>query len=255
MLHSWTNYRKSLRIIMVILPFVIGLMVTVVVFATPSPVINTNDGVIDPNWGAPLFTQTCPAVPTTNDISNAWIQSNSNEIYFSLQTCVGPAIGGTHYAAALMDCDMNGSVNTTTDRWILYQPVNDYQDLRDGNKTTIASQCTGAIGTPCEYGERINDTLEWRVDYSILSTDPASALPAGCRGQINIAFGVVNVNTGTLITQTTLKGFNVPTVVHMKEIKASSQPGETLLVVGLVGVILAAGLGAVVILRRKNRIS
>ena len=234
-----------------------GLALTSSAKATPSPVINTDDGAIDGGWGAPFYTSTCSnsGIPDQNEIEAAWVQSwqtnggNDGEVYFRLQTCTGPSFTSNIIGAAVMDCDRNLTTNTIYDRKVTFNAASDYIAILDGTNYFLGTQCETSV---CPFGERMNDTSEWRIDYTTIANAAGSPFPPGCRDAINIAFATANRSSGAVSDQTPLIGWNVPTAVEVKQIKAYSQPISDYIALGALGLFVVFGLGAVIIYRRKQ---
>jgi hypothetical protein len=259
MFSKWLNPGRAKRLAALIIVSLLGLVIVSVVYATPSPDINTDDleiGTAGVGWGAPIATVDCAGSTSVDKIKNAWIQSNGTQIFFRIQTCGAPAISSIGNAAGAIDCNKDGDVVDAGDRLVLYKPSGDSWALYDGAQGRLAVPSNNAI-----YGERIsvpseaNDNVEWRVDYALLNGQDPGYFPASCQGQVNIAFAI-GKDDWTVLDQVPasapLIGWNVPTVVEMKEINANNRTSLAPLTLGVLGVLLIVGLGTVVIYRRKK---
>jgi hypothetical protein len=260
MLLNWFKARRAARLVGLICICWLGLVLVTVVYATPSPNIDTDDlaiGTAGSGWGNPIATVDCAGSTEVDKITNAWIQSNTSQIFFRIQTCGKPAISSAGNLAGAIDCNSDGDVDDAGDRLVLYKPSSDEWALYDGGHNRLAVPTNGAI-----YGERIsdpqtsNDNVEWRVDYATLNQEDPGYFPADCMNQVNVAFANGKDDWSILdrvpAVGSPLIGWNVPTVVEMKEIKASNRTSLTPITIGVLGVLMAVGLGVVIIYRRKK---
>ncbi len=261
---KWRQFKVFRIVAFATLLLLFGLAVVSSASATQSPVINTNDNLIDGGWGAPIYTSTCSSgVPDQNEIESVWVQSwqsnggNDGEIYFRMQTCTGPSFTSGLGGVAILDCDRNQTTNSVYDRIAIYNAAQDFVPLRDGTFFYMGTQCENETpgAAPCSIGERIttsNDTNEWRINYSLLPNSAGSAFPPGCRDAVNVGFAVANLTSGAISDQTPLFGWNVPTAVEVKQIKAYNQTWFNYLGLGALVFFIVIGSGAVIIYRRKQ---
>ncbi len=249
--------RWNICLASIIVLIIFGLMIAGVGFAAPpSTPIKTDDGLIDPQWGAPIYSSTINNLDITDtiEIKNAWLMSDANQLYFRIQTYSPAALLSGYGAVAAIDCDQDGLTNTRADRLIAWEVSNDALTYRYGDTLkSVGQYCI--IGFPCPYGERLNDpyhdNVEWRGDYSVIPLD-AESFPADCRDAINISLAIVNMTTTTVSSNSPLIAWNVPTNIDMKEIKIVRQTSVTPLALGVTALILAICLGVVVTYRQRR---
>jgi hypothetical protein len=253
-----TSYRWFIRLEIVLVIIACGLLVTGIVFAAPPAApINTNDGIVDPQWSTPIYTSPSNRTDITDtlEIKYAWVMSDGNQLYFRIQTYAPAALISGYGAVAAIDCDQDGLTNTHVDRLITWEISNDALAYRYGDTfETVGLYCT--VGFPCPYGERVNspnnDNVEWRGDYSVIPLDSV-AFPAGCRDAIGISIAIANMSSPSIMDNTPLYPWNVPTNVEVKGLKASSRPNLAPLMLGvLLLLIFAAGVTAVVNYKRRE---
>jgi len=244
---------------LIALVIVAGILISMGFFApranaTPSLGINTNDTIIDPNWGDPQYTKSTndPGIDDKNEIQYAWIQSAPNMFYFRVQTFAGPAVDDEYSATAFLDCDQDGSLDThPVDRRIMYDPVADAVLLFDEDNFYMGAACTEA----CETGERVANpninNLEWLYDMSILGPE---YIPDTCRDKVNIVFKVVKTNFLIVLSETDPIPWDIPTVVELDTLQARSQADSSpALVLGLSLVAITAIAGIIYYQRPKRR--
>jgi hypothetical protein len=249
--------RWFLRVDLILGIIACGLLITgVVMAAPPATPINTSDGIVDPQWNAPIYTSSSNRsdVTDTLEIKNAWVMSDDKQLYFRIQTYAAPALISGYGVVAAIDCNQDGATNTRADRLITWEISNDALAYRYGDTfEAVGLYCV--VGFPCPYGERVNnpedDNVEWRGDYSVIPLDVES-FPADCRDNISISLAIANMTSGTTMDYTPLYPWNVPTNVEVKNIKASSRPDFTPSTVWVISFALAAVLGAVLIFRWRR---
>lgn len=263
------NSRQFVQAGMIALILVSGLLLVVgAANATLAPLVNTNDTAVDGNYGAPLYDNSscAKAVADINEIKYAWFQNNGDYFMMRIETCANSSLTSGYFADLMMDCGQDGKYNENVDRHFTYNWSNDAVNTRDGTISfSFNWPCTSS---PCVDGERVpspnNNYLEWRIKYTDSPNEIGYAVPPNCRDAVNVAFGVFN-GSGTLI-DTSCTGnnlancpagagswaWNVPTVVEMKEIKVSDRTSLTPLALGVMGLLLLGGFGAVILYRRKR---
>lgn len=225
--------------------------ITPLASASPSTGINTNDTIIDPNWGAPLYTKATndPGIEDKGEIQYAWIQSAPNMFYFRVQTFAAPGVDVDYSATAYLDCDQDGSLDThPVDRRIMYDPTADAVLLFDEDNFYMGSACT----EDCETGERVaapdDNNLEWMYDMSILGPE---YIPDTCRDKVNIVFKIVKTNFLIVQSETDpINNWDVPTVVEINNFQVENRtsfPGALLLIMGVTAFI-ASGM---IFIKRK----
>ena len=233
-------------------------------YATASPDINTNDGAVDQNWSSPLYSNAdCSKteIADTDEIRYAWFQNNGSQMFMRFEMCAAPATSDGSISVLVMDCNQDGLYKTYADRLLTYNPQYDYVDLKDGtyqNSWKYCGETTPPDNPPCDYGERVplapdNNTLEYRIDYSIIPNETGSAFPPACRDDpVNIMFGIFNTNTGAETDKSGWYQWSVPAVVSVKRLDASSRSGIDLIGLAISGVLITACLGLLVATRRKK---
>lgn len=237
----------------------LALLVTGIVFAAPLvALIDTNDGQVDSDWGTPIYTSAANQEDKTDtiEIKNAWLMSDSEQLYFRIQTYAASALISGYGAVAAIDCNQDGLTNTRDDRLIAWEVSNDALTFRYGDTLeSVGQPCI--IGFPCEYGERVNvpnnDNVEWRADYSVIDPVQYTTFPADCRDAVNISLAIVNMTSTAIADNTPLYPWNVPTSVDVKEIKAASRPGISMFALGGIALVLVGGLSAGLIYRRQRK--
>jgi hypothetical protein len=213
--------------------------------ANAAPVtINTNDGLVDPNWPTPRYISSSdnPAIPNALEIKTGYLASNPDRIYFRIQTYAAPASPTGYTAVAGIDCNNDNNTNDPYDRLIGYAPTGDYVWVADG---------TGSlIGSPgVQYGERVpaspnNDNLEWQLYFGAGSGLPISVFPDACRGAINVQFAITTFPGGVVQDQTGLYPWNIPTALDMEEFSATSGgSSRNIDLLILVGFLVISGIG------------
>lgn len=233
-------------------------------YATASPDVDTNDGVVDLNWSSPLYSNAdCSKteIPDVDEIRYAWFQNNGSQVFMRFEMCSSSAISDGSISVLVMDCNQDGLYKTYADRLLTYNPQYDYVDLKDGtyqNSWKYCGETTPPDNPPCDYGERVpaapdDNTLEYRVDYSIIPNETGSAFPPSCRDDpVNIMFGILNTNTGAETDKSGWYQWSVPAVVDIKSINASSQSDLDFTGWVLSGLLVAVGFGLLIVTKRKN---
>ncbi len=261
----WFNSHKNRRLLPIIVPVILALLAVSVAYATPSPTINTDDTLVDGGWGAPLYASTTnnPNIADDKEIKNAWFQNNSADMNFRIETWASPGLPSGFLAVGILDCNSNSTPNGNPDRNITYGIQYDIVTIRAAVTNSFLGYGTncGTVNPPgnppCPDGERTITpnaaNFEWKlVNWPALQSGEDYALPTDCRDQIQVAFATVNASNGAVLHQTPYYAWNIPTVVDMKEVKASNHSGLAPISLGLLGLAVLGGLGALVIYRRKR---
>lgn len=215
--------------------------------------INTTDGLLDPNWGTPLFTATSPITDDDLDIKNAWMHNNGEYIYFRIETWKEPAVPSGFDAVALLDCNSNGVYTDNDDRKIVYRPNTPefiyilYGDQVQG-ETPYWVQCTS--NSTCTWGERVGTTanIEWKVQYT-QDTD----WPAECLNDIKIGWATANETNWSTYMITPFFGYDIPTAIKLENLEARSGDRLTLPVLALIGILFGIGYGFYRISRNADK--
>jgi hypothetical protein len=224
----------------------LAVLLSLVLFSTAlaiSRAINTNDGVVDPDWSAiPFTSDTVGDGPGAGDIVNVWVSSNTptSELAFRMQ--VNAMLSQSYMIYARVDCDGDGlTYNDPDDRTVFYHPQTDamYEASGDGVLLDVVHR---------DYGESIslNTNFEWKV----VLNDNGFVGWSACASQPYVLFEITNF-LGTVVDDTVARAFDVPTAVTVKQIEARPQQhplGAFLLLIG--GVFAGAG---VLALRRRMR--
>lgn len=172
--------------------------------------INTDDGLVDSQWGTPVYTSTCSngSLADGLEIRNAWRVNDGTALYFRIETC-GTATSYTNIRlGAGIDCNNDGDVvdpisggGATGDRKAIFWISADQVWLVDGANNQVIQMPDNS------YSERITTNFEWRL--------PLSYLYPACRGStspIGLALATVQISGGTPQTkdQTALTPWNIP---------------------------------------------
>lgn len=174
--------------------------------------INTNDGQIAGNLGAPLYSSACSDGTLANylEIKNAWAVQDGSNFYFRLEACAQPAAGTeiqTLRIGAGFDCNNDGDVldgfvtGPDGDRKLVYWPNADQVWIYSGSNQQIIQMPDNS------YGERISATYDWRV--------PIDKIPPDCRASvltIGRGFATAKMISGSPVNQdeSPLTPFNHP---------------------------------------------
>lgn len=263
MFTSWRQTHKNMRLLTVFVTVILTVLAVGVVYATPSPTINTNDTAVDGGWGSPLYTSTTnnPSIDDDLEIKMAWFQNNGQDLNFRIETWGGPAVRNSFIAVGILDCNSNSTPNGNPDRNILFNTQYDIVTVRSANNSFLAygNNCgttNPPNNPPCPDCERTvtpdNKNLEWKlVNWPQYPIEDDYAFPADCRDQIQVKFAITN-SSGAVQSETPYFGWNIPTVVEMKEIKASNNTKIAPLSLGLLSLVVLGGFGAFTIYRRKR---
>lgn len=204
-----------------------------VVLATTTTEIDLNDGTID-DWqtaGIPIFLEdpegdaAAPEYDLINGSVATSVNSSGNFTFlnFMVQTAGGVLSipSGQHVVVASLDCDNDGIDRESNDYLIVFLPTSDPANIEG---TTIRTDGVGNIGVTLDpdTGQRIGDRTEWGIDNTVLG------FPNDCAHEIGIRFMTAHVAptgsggfTYTILDQTDLRRYNVPTVVELQEFSAA----------------------------------
>ena len=238
----------------------VGILITLMIVgmvnnqagATASPLINTNDNNVDLNWGSAFYTSgfNDDTIDDTDEVYKAWVQSTSTALYFRLQTYFGPAISNGNSAVAALDCDQNDNFDENEpDRRIIYDPAVDEVYLYDGTNAYKGTVCS-----PCTTGERPTtgeENIEWQFVWDSVNP-PLEAFPADCRNQVDIKIATANNSSKTAISTSSTIGWDIPAVVDLQHLQASSYSGDALVLFGLISLAAVGGLAILTSWRRKK---
>lgn len=205
--------------------------------------INTNDGVVDPDWQSiPFASDPVGDGPGAGDIVNVWVSSNSatSELAFRLQ--VNAMLSQSYMIFARVDCDGDGlTYNDPDDRTVFYHPQSDamYEASGDGNSLDPLHR---------DYGESIslNTNFEWKVVLS----DSGYVGWSSCASQPYVLFEITNF-LGNVVDDTVARAFDVPTAVTLEQMQARPQQHPLVAFLPLVGGVFA-GAGVLVLRRRRS---
>ena len=252
--HRPQNSRRRRLLIAVSLGLMLMLLTAVIAFAGIYT-INTNDNTVAEwdNQGIPVF-QTDPTGDTINgggpkdDIIETRVATgdSGNTLYFLLKTDQGPAVDDiNHSTAAYLDCDRDGVTGEASDWVVSYTP--NYQLLIGTSERAVL--CSGdevnclALGP--DSGQQVGQYTEWSVPVSELTS---------CQTDVDIKFYTTIVQFGsqaTVLDDTPLKGWNIPTAITLKEMQAQAA-GMGMILPVLLAVGFAVLLGALAWLWRRR---
>lgn len=172
--------------------------------------LNTNDGVVNTNIGAPFYTSggNNGSIADYLEINRAWAVNDGDGFYFRLEARAQPAGGSeltTLRIGAGFDCNNDGDVDDgfvsgpDGDRKVVYWPNSDQVWIYSGTNQQIVQMPDNS------YGERVGATYEWWV--------PIRLLPPDCRASshtIGLALATVQMSGGQPQTrdQTPLQQWN-----------------------------------------------
>ncbi len=132
---------RAAALVLAVLALVLG---AVLVAHAALITINTDDGQVDPQWQLAAPPITDPAGDNTqspqnpnNDIIAGWAASGPEGVsppttyYFLMQVAGTTAIQDGYLAVAAVDCDGDGFMNNSSDRYVAYNPALDFVHTRD----------------------------------------------------------------------------------------------------------------------------
>jgi hypothetical protein len=248
---------RSRLFIAISLGLMLMLLTAVISFAAIYTISTTDSTIAEwDNQGIPAFLldptgDTINGGTSEDDIVETRVATGNsgNTLYFLLKTNTGPAVNSlNHSAAAYIDCDRDGVTGEADDRIVTYIPHYSPLGIPPGSeRVTLCwgdeSQCA-ALGP--DSGQQVSKSIEWGVDIS--------ELPANCQNDVNIKFYTAQANFGnksTVLDETALKGWNIPTAVNLTEIEATASSWSGV-VIGLMMLGLAVALSAVAWLWRRR---
>lgn len=205
-----------LRRWLAILAALVGLLVAYSVVSAAMITIETNDGLVDPNWAANPYTQLAidhprnTAISETVDIKNAWFANDSTFITFRIQTYAGPLASPDKVAVGILDCNLDNDADDSVDRKIVFNPNNDTYVIYRGNGEFLSS-------IDVTRSERIADSVEFKVMWT--NMDPACHTTNP--NHTKLAFAIA-ASGGAVLDQAGFYDWNVPTSVTLKEFSGSS---------------------------------
>jgi hypothetical protein len=264
-------YSRIIKLLTIILACVAGLAMSFSLVYALMVTINTNDGIVDPNWASGNHVVSdpqndwvdTPGTPT-EDIKNAWIANDANYLTFRIDTYGSPATGAGTQIVAILDCSVppNGNYSDTVDRKIVYRP----------NQTTAPSPCLNEGDPPNPDGcafivngqnsdlgalavgryERINNTMEWQVHKTNAPLGDCETL-----NPLPIAFSLTSTTAsgGTYpqYDNTDWVNWSIPTSVDVIEFQAKNKfplSNNWIIAIAMMG--LVSGIGAF-LLHKKGR--
>ncbi len=235
------------------------LLALVVALALPITVwavfvsINTDDGVIDPDWTAVPIFQSSPndaGIPDAYDIKEAQVarESDNSFWYFRVVLYGQLPLDNLTSVEGRISCDGDATFTSAADKIVLYYhanpPDNDNSIECQADDYPLCS--TNGEFQGADFGEEVavgdgTYSYEWKADIADVGGIDWSA----CDGQEMIQFTVAD-ETGSTYDTTGTRGFDVPTAVDLNHIGAAptSMAGLiTLLGLSLVSVVLWRRIG------------
>ena len=187
--------RRSPQRLILILLVTFCLMLLLAAMASATWVtINTNSGTVEPGpwstaWPTPPYYDACQTVTAPDnrsEIKNAWFANDGAYLYFRIETCSGPALGGDPNARAIgaIDCNNDGDF---TDGWVTPGPTGDrliiyFNDGTDRVLVTSGQKQNVVEVSGNTFAEKVVSNIEWKV--------PIDFLYPGCRAsQSNVSIG------------------------------------------------------------------
>ncbi len=166
--------------------------------------INTDDGLVDPNWGTADYSDSCAFTSRqVDEIKNAWVRWDGTAIYFRIETCAGPPLtpkSGTGpltksmRAIAAIDCNNNGNFEEDADRLVVYYdntgPNPDQVWLITGTKNPVVQLPS------TEYSEEVPTASPTSIEWQM----PIEYIYPACRastGALQVGLATVEVYQGT----------------------------------------------------------
>lgn len=200
-------HKRHLAVILGLLWFSVGGALASAGWAT----INTDDGLVDPNWDAPDYTDPCTFTSRqVDEIKNAWVRWDGTAIYFRIETCAGPPLtpkSGSGLltksmrAVAAIDCNNNGNFQEEADRLVVYYdntgPNPDQVWLLTGTKDPVVQLPTTA------YSEEVPSSSPTSIEWQM----PVQYIYPACRAstaalQVGLATVEIYQGSSTTIDQT-----------------------------------------------------
>lgn len=232
----------------------VALLLPVAVWAVFAS-INTDDGIIDPDWAGVTVFQTSPndgGIDDAYDLKEAKVTRESDNSFWYFQVILYGQLPMDNLTSveARISCDGDAAFNSAEDKIVLY-----YHADPTTNDNSIECQAddyplcsTHGETQGADFGEEIavgdgTYSYEWKADIS----DTGGIDWSTCNGQETIQFTVADENGSTYDTTAT-RDFNVPTVVRFHHLRAAPAFAAGLL--ALLGLSVAA-----VVLGRHTRYS
>ncbi len=221
--------------------------------------INTDDGVIDPDWANVSVFLTSPndsGIADSVDIAQAKVTREPDNSYWYFQVILYGQLPQDNSTSleARVSCDGNTTFTGAEDKYVLYYhanpSTNDNVIECEGNDYPTCSN--GEMLKGADFGEEVavgdgTYAYEWKTDIS----NPGGISWATCDGQETLQFAVADAD-GNTSDSTGTRLFDVPTVVQTQQLRARNSvphtpPGAVL----MLGV--AAMLGLTIGLWRRRR--
>ena len=252
------NTSRIIQFSLVILSLSVALMLpstASAVFAS----INTDDGVIDPQWANVSVFLTSPndgGVPDSQDIKQAKVTRESDNSYWYFQVILYGQLPQDNATSieARVSCDGNATFTGAEDKYVLYYhadpSTNDNVIECEGNDYPTCSN--GEMLKGSDFGEEVavgdgTYAYEWKTDIA----NPGGISWATCNGQETLQFAVAGTD-GTTYDSTGTRQFDVPTAVQTRQLAARSSAANAMPGVAIVlGAV--AGLGLTLGLWRRKR--
>lgn len=216
--------------------------------------INTDDGVIDPDWAAVTLFQSSPNDPGIDDaydIKEAKVtrEADNSLWYFQVVLYGQLPLDNLTSVEARISCDDDSAFTSAADKIVLYYhadpPTNDNSIECQADDYPLCS--TNGEFQGADFGEEVavgdgTYSYEWKADIA----DAGGIDWSACNGQEMMQFTVAN-ETGTTYDTTGTRGFDVPTAVDLNHFGAAST--------STVGLITLIGLSSIIVVlwRRARR--
>jgi hypothetical protein len=234
----------------VVLALTLGLLAVSVVYAV-FITVDTNDGVVDSNWGTAFVTDPAGdsvcAAGSFGDITNAYIGSSgtgtTDTFYFRVQG-TGLSTGFTGRGVAHLDCNDNGIFTDSADRQVVYVIDEDSVYVLDGPGNFLTSDPFDST-----FGERIGTT---DVEFKATIGD-GTILGACASSQIGVYFASRNAGQGATCDTTSTREYNSPTAVTQLRLNAQTATHQPIGL--LLGVSMLALGGWVLVWRTRRAVS
>jgi hypothetical protein len=238
---------KKHSILFIVIAIAALLVFTSVAYAA-HVTIDTNDGVVDTDWGSvPMLYDDGGDVTANYDIAEAWMGNDAaspSEFYFRVNLEGTGRLPIDSVLEARLDCDQDGLFNESVDITIYYWIISGPDE--------ILLECQGDNSVcetnPDSFGEEITVSAppynyEWKADVSTGVGTEADW--SACMGTVDVQFA--SGNGAATQDLTTTRGYSAPTAVTLKTFAVQNQvlPIATI-VLGVVAV------GSLVVIRRQK---
>lgn len=173
--------------------------------------VDTDNGLVDTTWGEPFHGGACndEALDDRWEIKNAWVRNDGTAIYFRLETCAGPALGGNANlrVSGAIDCNLDGDFTDGFETGPQGDRIVNYNPATDPDTVVIVSGSGQSVAFYSDaYGERPDDmNMEWKADLK-------DFYPM-CRGsaeRIDLALAIIDVNMADAVDLTSVQPYRIP---------------------------------------------